>query len=391
MKKSLHWQKLLVATKKLKGKIEIVGKVPVNSFRDLSLHYTPGVGAVASYLSCHRGKVKDLTIKHNTVAVVSDGSAVLGLGNIGAEGAIPVMEGKALLFRRFAKIDAFPIVLNTQDALEIIKIVKSIAPVFGGINLEDIAAPKCFEIESALQRALDIPVVHDDQHSTAIVVLAGLINAFRVVRKNMRRSKIVVVGAGAAGSAIVRLLVFYGAKNIIVLDSKGIISRGRKHLDGMKKLLARITNHGQEHGSLIDAIQGADAVIGVSRVHTLTFSHIRRMSPKAIVFALSNPIPEIMPENAKRAGAYIIATGRSDFGNQINNALVFPGMFRGALDHNVRLITHPLQVRAAENLAALIKNPTPSRIIPTVFDKRVVRAVASAIRPFNHFRVRKSH
>lgn len=378
--KLLDQQKPLAAHRKLKGKIKVVGKVHLRSLRDLSLYYTPGVGAVVSYLARHKKRTRDLTMKNNAVAVVSDGSAVLGLGNIGPEAAIPVMEGKALLFRRFAEIDAFPIVLKTQDAREIIETVKNIAPVFGGINLEDIAAPKCFEIEESLQKALDIPVVHDDQHSAAIAVLAGLINAFKVVRKNMRESKIVVIGAGAAGSAIARLLVFYGVKHILVLDRNGIIHKGRVGLSGMKRTLARITNRRNETGSLAQAIRNADAVVGVSRKGILKAGHIRRMSTKPIVFALSNPIPEIMPGEAKEAGAFITATGRSDFKNQVNNALVFPGLFRGAIDHRVRLITYPLQVRAAENLAALVKDPTPSFIIPTVFDKRVVRAVASAIR-----------
>lgn len=358
-----------------------MNKAKIGSRADLSLYYTPGVGAIASYLSKHKKLVRDFTIKRNSVAIVSDGSAVLGLGNIGPEGALPVMEGKAMLFKKFAGIDAFPIVLDTQDVGAIVETVKNIAPVFGGINLEDIAAPRCFEIEKRLQKLLDIPVMHDDQHGTAIVALAGLINAFKVAQKNMRASKIVVSGAGAAGNAIAKLLLFYGAKHILVLDSKGILSLKRKDLDIYKKELARMTNPKNMIGGLDEAMRGADAVVGVSHAGILQNRHIRSMNKKPIVFAMANPMPEIMPSAAKKAGAFVIATGRSDFPNQVNNALGFPGIFRGALDHRVRRITQDMKIKAARNLASLIQKPQRNRIIPSVFDKRVVKAVAAAIHP----------
>lgn len=380
MKKTDIAKQSLAIHKKLQGKVSIVPKAPVRNKADLAIYYTPGVGAVSSYLAEHKDMVRDYTMKRNTVAVVSDGSAVLGLGNIGPEGALPVMEGKAMLFRSLAGIDAFPIVLDTQDTEEIIRTIKNIAPVFGGINLEDIAAPRCFEIEKRLQEMLDIPVMHDDQHGTATIVLAGLINAFRVVKKDMASSRIVVAGAGAAGNAIAELLMLHGVGDLVIVDSRGIISRNRSDIDGHKRILAEKTNHSGLEGSLADAFSGADAFVGVSKGGTVSAHDIRRMNNDAIVFALANPTPEIMPDEARSAGAAVIATGRSDFENQINNSLGFPGIFRGALDHQVRVITDAMLIKAARNIAALVKRPVRNRIIPSTFDKRVVPAVAKAIR-----------
>jgi len=366
--------------KKLHGKISVVSKKPIKTLDDLSILYTPGVGAASSYLAAHKSEIRKMTIKSNTVAVVSDGSAVLGLGNIGPEGAIPVMEGKCVLFKEFAGIDAFPIVLDTQDVDGIVETIKNIAPVFGGINLEDISAPRCFEIEERLEKILDIPLMHDDHHGTAIVVLAGLINAFRVVGKKISQSKIVIVGAGAAGSATAKLLHQIGAGDVIVIDSKGIIDRHRKDLNLYKKLLAKITNKNNVCGNVAAAVKDADAIIGVSKPGSITANHIKLMASKPIVFALANPVPEIMPDTAKKAGAYIVATGRSDFPNQINNVLGFPGIFRGALDHNVKKITPEIKLAAAKKLASLVKSPSANNIIPSVLDKRVVKAVASVVK-----------
>lgn len=379
MKKTIGEQ-ALEEHKKLKGKIEVVAKVALVKRKDLSLFYTPGVGAVSSYVAKHKKELKDYTIKSNTIGVISDGSAVLGLGNIGPEGALPVMEGKAMIFKEFAGLDAFPIVLATQDVDEIVATVKNIAPVFGGINLEDISAPRCFEVEERLKKELDIPVMHDDQHGTAIVVLAALINAFKVVKKSLAKGTVVISGAGAAGVAIANLLHRVGAGNIIVLDSKGIIERTRGGLTPVKKKLAAITNKKRVKGRLAEALRGADAVIGVSGPGLMDTSHVRLMGKDPIVFALANPVPEILPEEARRGGAAVIGTGRSDFPNQINNALVFPGVFRGALDNGVTKITDAMKVKAALNLAALVKSPKADLIITDVFDKRVVPAIAKAIR-----------
>jgi len=366
--------------KKLHGKISVVSKKPIKTLDDLSILYTPGVGAAASYLAAHKSEIRKMTIKSNSVAVVSDGSAVLGLGNIGPEGAIPVMEGKCVLFKEFAGIDAFPIVLDTQDTDEIVETIKNIAPVFGGINLEDISAPRCFEIEERLEKILDIPLMHDDQHGTAIVVMAGLINAFKVAKKDIKKSKIVIVGAGAAGNAIAKLLHKVGAGDVIVIDSKGIIDRHRKDLNPYKKLLAEITNKDNICGNVLAAANVADAIIGVSKPGSITVSHIKLMAKKPIVFALANPVPEILPDTAKKAGAYIIATGRSDFPNQINNVLGFPGIFRGALDHNVKKITPEIKLAAAKKLASLVNSPSANNIIPSVLDRRVAKAVASVVK-----------
>lgn len=370
----------LVLHKKLRGKVSIVPKIPVKNKKDLSLVYTPGVGAVSLYLAAHKDKLSEYTMQGNTVAVISDGSAVLGLGNIGPEGALPVMEGKAMLFKALSGIDAFPIVLATQDTEEIIRTVKNIAPVFGGINLEDIAAPRCFEIERRLQAELAIPVLHDDQHGTALVVLSGLINAFRVVKKQPKKARIVIAGAGAAGTAIAELLMLFGVGDVLMLDSQGIIHRKRADMSEEKRALAQKTNKKNITGGLDEALVGADVFIGVSKGNTVTEKHVRSMADRAIVFALANPVPEIMPDIAKKAGAMVVATGRSDFANQINNSLGFPGIFRGALDHKVRKITDEMLIRAAKNLAAVVKKPTADCIVPNTFDKAVVPAVSKAIR-----------
>jgi malate dehydrogenase (oxaloacetate-decarboxylating) len=338
------------------------------------------VAAVSMHLAKNPKDVREYTIKRNTVAVISDGSAVLGLGNIGHYGALPVMEGKCVIFKEMAGIDAFPIVLDTQDTEEIIATVKRIAPVFGGINLEDIAAPRCFEIEERLKNELTIPVMHDDQHGTAIVVLAGLINAAKVVKKNIKKLKVVVVGAGAAGRAVALLLAQYGVAQVIVTDSQGVIHSKREGLSGYKAELARITNPEGVTGLVFDAVQGADVIIGVSGPGTITEAHVQVMAKDAIVFALANPTPEIMPEVAKKAGARVVATGRSDFPNQINNSLVFPGVFRGALDRGVTAITDAMKIKAAEAVAKLVAKPTAEAIVPRVGDKKVVLAVAKAIR-----------
>ncbi len=381
MKKNISLaKKSLAYHKRLNGKIGIFSKAPLKSMEDLKLSYTPGVGEISSYLASHKNQVKKYTIKKNAVAVVSDGSAVLGLGNIGVEGALPVMEGKAMIFKEFANIDAFPIVLDTQNVDEIVKTIKHIAPVFGAINLEDISAPRCFEIEKRLQGMLDIFVMHDDQHATAIVVLAALINAFKVVKKDLKNSSIVVIGAGSAGSAVTKLLHAYGIKNIVVVDIDGILSKCRKNVLPHQRVLANITNENCKEGTLEDALLGADAVVGLSAPNIIKPEFIKTMNEKPIVFALANPYPEIMPDVAKKAGAFIVATGRSDFKNQVNNALVFPGMFRGALDHNIKKLTNKIEINAAKKLACIVKNPTPNKIIPSIFDSKVVGAVASSVR-----------
>lgn len=366
--------------KKLKGKIEVNAKGSLKTKTDWSTMYSPGVGAVSSFLHKKPQEARNYTMKRNTVAVVSDGSAILGLGNLGPVPALPVMEGKAAIFKELAGIDAIPIVLDTQEPEEIIRTVKAIAPGFGGINLEDISAPKCFAIEERLKAELDIPVMHDDQHGTAIVVLAGLINAAKVVEKKLEDLKVVVVGAGAAGRAITLLLVQAGLRDIVVTDSKGALYRGRPGLEGYKKELAEITNHNELSGDVMTVVDGADAIIGVSGPGTIATAHIERMSHQPIVFALANPIPEIMPNDAKRAGAAVVATGRSDLPNQINNSLAFPGVFRGALDRGVTAITDEMKLAAAKKLAGLIKKPTADAVIPPVMTEGLVKAVASAIK-----------
>ncbi len=372
-------KKALALHKKLKGKIRIVPTVPVRNRKDLSLVYTPGVAAVSSYVAKHPKEARDYTMKGRMVAIISDGSAVLGLGNIGALGALPVMEGKAALFKTFADVDAVPLVLDTQDADEIVDTVLRIAPAFGGINLEDIAAPKCFDIEKRIIEALDIPVMHDDQHGTAVVVLAGLLNAAKVVGKKFADMRIAISGAGAAGIAVAKLLYAAGNKHIIVFDTKGAIYEGRDGLTPVKTELASFTNSPAFKGTLAE-FGGADVFIGVSGPNTIDASFVKRMNEGAIVFALANPTPEIMPDAAKKGGAKVIATGRSDFPNQINNSLAFPGIFRGALDHKVTKITTQMKLNAAKAIAGLVKKPTAQKIVPDMFDKRVAKAVAKVIR-----------
>jgi malate dehydrogenase (oxaloacetate-decarboxylating) len=364
--------------KKLGGKIAISGTYEVKDRAGLSLIYTPGVAAVSSLLHKNGTLARDYTIKGKTVAVISDGSAVLGLGNIGPYGALPVMEGKCALFKTFAGVEAFPLVLNTQDPDEIIKVVEAIAPVFGGINLEDIAAPKCFYIEDELKKRLDIPVMHDDQHGTAIVVLAALINAAKVVKKDFKKLKVVVSGAGAAGTAVTKLLLVAGVRDVVILDRKGIIDRSRS--EPHKRWLASRTNPRKVRGGLHEALVGADVLLGVSGPGLAGAADIKLMAKKAIVFAMANPTPEILPEEAKRGGALVIGTGRSDYPNQINNSLAFPGIFRGALDHKVKQITDRMKINAAKNLARLVKKPSSNKIVPGPFDKGVAAAVARAIR-----------
>ncbi len=372
--------KALALHKKLKGKLRIMPAAPIRNRADLSLMYTPGVAAVSTLLAQKPAEAKNYTMKGRMVLVVSDGSAVLGLGNIGPYGALPVMEGKAVLFKVFGDIDAVPIVLDTQDMEKIIETICAIAPAFGGINLEDFAAPQCFEIERRIAEKLDIPVMHDDQHGTAIAVLAGLINALKVAGKKLTSAHIVISGAGAAGTAIATLLNDAGAKNILVLDKGGVIGMKRTGLVPHKAQLASFTNSEMKEGNLHTALTGADVFIGVSGPNILTADGVRLMAKKAIVFALANPVPEIMPDEAKKGGAYIIATGRSDFPNQLNNSLVFPGVFRGALDRGVKKITQEIKLRAAKNLAACVKKPTPAKILPDMFDKAVMKAVAKAVR-----------
>lgn len=374
--------------KKLKGKLEITSKVKLETEHDLSLAYTPGVAAVSQEIAQDQEKAYELTMKHNSIAIVSDGSAVLGLGNIGPYGAIPVMEGKAILFKEYAGIDAFPICVQTQNSFEIINLVKNIAPAFAGVNLEDIAAPRCFEIEEALQN-IGIPVFHDDQHGTAIVLLAALINASKLAQKDMRDLVVVVNGAGAAGTAISNLLRCVGqdksicepVKDIIICDSKGIITMDRPDIvnDPHKMKLASISNHGQRKGSLAEAIKGADVFIGVSRGNILTGEMIKNMNEKPIVFAMANPTPEIMPEEALAAGAFIVGTGRSDFPNQVNNVLAFPGVFRGAIDARAKTITNSMKIGAAFALAETVTNPTREKILPSPLDKSVAPHIAARV------------
>ena len=373
-------KKILSAYKKQGPRIEMKGRAALRSKEDFSLWYTPGVGTAASYLSEHPDEARLMSVKKNSVAVVSDGSAVLGLGNIGPYGALPVMEGKALIFKEMADIDAWPIVLDTQDPDEIVRTVKAIAPSFGGINIEDVGAPKCFDIEKRLIEELDLPVMHDDQHGTAIVVLAGLTNAAKVVKKEVKALRVVIIGAGAAGIATAKLLLTYGIKDVIATDSKGIVSKERTDLNSYKRAVAEAGNPRDISGPYQRALAGADVVIGLSGGGKIENADVKAMGSDAIVFALANPIPEIMPEDAKAAGAKIIATGRSDFPNQLNNALVYPGIFRGALDKRVKRITDETKLHAAEALASLVAKPTADCIIPDLLDARVVKAVAESVR-----------
>lgn len=345
----------------------------------LSAYYSPGVGAVSQAIAENPEALPDYTWTNNLVAVISDGTAILGLGDLGPRAAMPVMEGKGLLFKHFAGIDSVPIVLDVHETEEIIATVKAIAPSFGAINLEDIAAPKCFKIEERLKAELDIPVFHDDQHGTAVVTLAGLINSMKVVGKELKNCKVVTIGAGAAGTAIIKLLHKYGVGSITAVDSKGILSDSRDDLNDEKKALLPYLNTSIS-GTLDDAIAGADIFIGVSKPGLLTPEMVKKMSMSPIVFALANPVPEIMPDVAKEAGVAVIATGRSDFPNQVNNALAFPGIFRGALDNGVKKITDEHKIAAAEALAGLVNKPTADTVIPSPFDERVVPAVSKVIR-----------
>lgn len=380
------FERSVIVHEQLRGKIAIHNKLPINSSDDLSVAYTPGVARPCEEIARDRSRVRDLTLKGNTVAVVSDGSAVLGLGNIGAMAAIPVMEGKALLFKEFANIDAWPLCLDTQDADEIIQTVRLIAPVFGGINLEDIAAPRCFIVEQRLQD-LGIPVFHDDQHGTAIVLLAALINAALCTGRELTSLKVVVSGAGAAGTAIARLLRCVGhdprvcvpVRDIIVCDSKGAIHRDRDDLSPYKRELLGYTNRDNRKGALKDVVEGCDVFIGVSRGNVLSGDDVRRMAADPIILAMANPFPEIMPDEAKRAGAAVVGTGRSDFPNQVNNVLAFPGIFRGALDAGVASISEAMKVAAARALAAAVTAPKADRILPDPLDRSVAPRVAAAV------------
>ncbi len=367
--------------KNLKGKIVVNSKAEVNSMEDLSLAYTPGVAEPCREIHKNPDSVYEYTSKSNLVAVVSDGTAVLGLGDIGASASIPVMEGKAVLFKKFGDVDAFPICINSKDTEEIIRTVKLLEPVFGGINLEDISAPRCFEIEERLKKELSIPVFHDDQHGTAVVVLSGLINAIKIINKEMSDLHIVVNGAGSAGIAITKLLLKYGVKDIILCDRSGAIYKGRENMNGMKELMAEVTNKDLRKGELREVIDNADVFIGVSSAGALTADMVSRMNKDSIVFAMANPTPEIMPDEAKRAGVRIIGTGRSDFANQVNNVLAFPGIFRGALDVRASDINDEMKIAAAEAIASLIDHEELKEdyIIPKPFDKRVKDAVANAV------------
>ncbi|MBO6418710.1 MULTISPECIES: NADP-dependent malic enzyme [Enterococcus] len=364
------------------GKLEVVSKVAIENRRDLSIAYTPGVAAVSSAIAEDKQLAYSLTTKKNTVAVVSDGSAVLGLGNIGAEAAMPVMEGKAALFKRFADVDAIPIVLDTQETEEIIAIVKAIAPTFGGINLEDISAPRCFEIEQRLIEECAIPIFHDDQHGTAIVVLAAAFNSLKLIGKSLAEAKIVVNGGGSAGLSITRKFLAAGAKNVIVVDKVGILNEENDQLPPHHAEIAKVTNRDHLSGDLQTALKGADIFIGVSAPGALKKEWIAEMGDKPVIFAMANPVPEIFPDEALAGGAYIVGTGRSDFPNQINNVLAFPGIFRGALDAQARKITVEMQIAAAKGIASLIPDEelSPTNIIPDAFQEGVAKIVANSVK-----------
>lgn len=366
---------------KLKGKIEVSARAATSNKDELSTAYTPGVAEPCREIAKCPEKVYEYTRKGNLVAVVTDGSAVLGLGNIGAEAGMPVMEGKCVLFKNFADVDAFPICLATQDADEIVAAVKNIAPTFGGINLEDISAPRCFEIEKRLQNELNIPVFHDDQHGTAIVVSAGVLNALKVVKKDIKTVKIIINGAGSAGIAICKMLMSIGAMNIILVDRFGAIAEGMEELNPEQARMAKVTNRKGTRGTIKDVIADADVFIGVSAPGVLSGDMVRSMNSDAIVFAMANPTPEIMPDEAKAAGARIVGTGRSDYPNQINNVIAFPGIFRGALDARAKRITEEMKIAAVEAIASLISNDelNEENIIPKAFDERIAPAVASAV------------
>lgn len=375
------YEKSLLLHEQLNGKLEIKSKCKINTKEDLSLAYTPGVAAPCKVIAQNRDAAYTYTIKGNTIAVVSDGSAVLGLGNIGPYGAMPVMEGKAVLFKEFGGVNAVPICLDTQDTDEIIRTVVAIAPAFGGINLEDISAPRCFEIEERLKELLDIPVFHDDQHGTAIVVLAGLINSLKITGKKKENVRIVVNGAGSAGIAITKLLYTYGFKDIILCDVHGIISSKYPNPNPVQKQMLSITNLKDQYGTLKDALRCADIFIGVSAPNIVTKEMISTMNPDPVIFALANPEPEILPDEAKEGGARIVATGRSDFPNQVNNVLAFPGIFKGALKGRARQITDEMKIAAAEAIAGLIAESELSEnyILPKPFDTRLSDTVSDAV------------
>ena len=375
-------EKALQLHEQWNGKLETTSKAPISSREDLALAYTPGVAEPCKKIAENPDDVYKYTIKSNTIAVVSDGSAVLGLGNIGAKAAMPVMEGKAVLFKEFGGVNAFPICLDTQDTDEIVKAVKQIAPAFGGINLEDISAPRCFEIEERLKKELDIPVFHDDQHGTAIVVLSGVINALKITGKKKEDCKIVVNGSGAAGIAISKLLLSYGFKHLTLCDRSGIVSSKSKRLNDIKREMLKVTNLEDKSGTLADAVVGTDIFVGVSAPGVLTQDMVRTMNKDAIIFAMANPVPEILPDEAKAAGARIVGTGRSDFPNQINNVVAFPGIFKGALEGRAPQITEEMKLAAAETLAALVSDEELNEdfIMPEAFDPRVAEAVAEAVK-----------
>ncbi len=380
------FERSLIVHEQLRGKIGVVGKMPITNHDDLSLAYTPGVARPCEVIAKDQTKTRELTIKRNSVAVVSDGSAVLGLGNIGPFAAIPVMEGKSLLFKEFANIDAWPICLDTQDVDEIVETVKRIAPVFGGINLEDISAPRCFAVEQQLQD-IGIPVFHDDQHGTAIVLLAAIINATKVLHRDITQLKVIINGAGAAGTAIARLLRCVGhdptmcipVKDVIVCDTKGAIYQGRDNLTEPKKELLKYTNRQNCSGTMHEVLAGADVFIGVSKGNLLTAEDVSHMAKDPIVLAMANPIPEIMPDEAKRGGAAVVGTGRSDFPNQVNNVLAFPGIFRGALDAGASRITEEMKIAAARALAAATKEPSTEQVLPDALDRSIAPQVAAAV------------
>ena len=375
-------EKALMLHEQWKGKLETVARMPVKSREDLSLAYTPGVAEPCKVIAQDKEAAYTYTWKSNTVAVVSDGSAVLGLGNIGPHAAMPVMEGKAVLFKEFGGVNAVPICLDTQDTEEIIKAVTWLAPGFGGINLEDISAPRCFEIEERLKELLDIPVFHDDQHGTAIVVLAGIINALKVVGKQKENCKVVVNGDGSAGVAITKLLLTYGFTNIIMCDKAGMISKQSEGLNWMQQKMAAVTNLSGAAGSLADALQGADIFVGVSAPNIVTPDMVSSMNADAILFAMANPVPEIMPDAARAAGARVVGTGRSDFPNQVNNVVAFPGIFKGALEGRAVQITEEMKLAAARAIAGLVPDDKLSEenILPEAFDPRVAEAVAEAVK-----------
>lgn len=364
-----------------RGKIEVASKVPVNTGTDLSLVYTPGVADICKAIADNPDEADELTCKGNMVAIVTDGTAVLGLGNIGPKAAMPVMEGKSLLFKKFAGIDAFPLCLDTQDPEEIVSIIKALAPTFSGVNLEDISAPRCFEIEARLKKELDIPVFHDDQHGTAIVVLAALINALKIVNKQKRNTKVVVNGAGAAGIAIADLLLYAGFTNVTLVSLEGVVRKGASWMNPRQASMAEKTNLDGVEGGLDEVITGADIFIGVSAPGVLSKEQVQRMQSDAIIFALANPVPEIYPEDALEAGAALVGTGRSDYPNQINNLLAFPGIFKGALHSRVRDITIDMKVAAAEGIAKVVSDEelSPEYVIPSALNQTVAQTVADAI------------